>query len=225
VHLLFTNLLRFSVILFSKTEDFPLNQEYAYARISDPNQHIDRQLIAFEPFNLPKENIFIEKKSGKDFNRKQYRRLVRKLKPGDLLIVKELDRLGRNYLEIIEQWGFITKKKGADILVLDMPLLDTRQFRDTLGTLISDIVLSVMSYVAQTEREKMLVRQAEGIAAAKVKGVVFGPKPKALPEIFTQIYAQWKCGEFSSRQVAAHCGVTRSTVYEWEKKLLAEQGA
>jgi len=196
--------------------------EYAYIRVSGINQNVDRQLVAIKPFGLPKNHIFIEKQSGKDFNREQYKRMTKKMKSGDLLILKELDRLGRNYAEIIEQWKYLTKDKSVDILVLDMPLLDTRQFKDTLGTLINDIVLSVMSYVAQTEREKMLTRQAEGIAAAKSRGVVFGAKPKPVPENFKELYLRWRSGEITSSQAARVCGVARSTVYEWEKKLLTE---
>ena len=153
----------------------------------------------------------MDKQSGKDFARTNYRRLIRRLKPGDTLVVKSIDRLGRNYSEILEQWRIITKEKGAAIVVLDMPLLDTRKNRDLTGTLIADIVLQLLSYVAQTEREFIHQRQAEGIAAAKAKGIRFGRVPKPLPENFHAVYQRWKSGEITGTAAAKACGMPLST--------------
>ncbi len=158
--------------------------EYGYARVSTKEQNELRQLIALREFGLTDRAIFVDKQSGKDFDRRSYQRLLRKLKDGDTLVIKSIDRLGRNYEEILEQWRIITKEKSAAIVVLDMPLLDTRRNRDLTGTLIADIVLQLLSYVAQTEREFIHQRQAEGIAAAKARGVKFGRPRKALPEGF-----------------------------------------
>ena len=158
------------------------NSMYGYVRLSTKDQNEARQLIAMQEFGVDKQNVFVEKQSGKDFNRPQYKRLLRKLKAGDSPVIKSIDRLGRNYDEIIEQWRIITKEKQAAIVVLDMPLLDTRQGRDLAGTLITDIVLQLLSYVAQTEREFIKRHQAEGIAAAKARGVRFGPRPKERPD-------------------------------------------
>ena len=161
--------------------------EYGYARVSTKEQNELRQLIALREFGLTDRAIFVDKQSGKDFDRRSYQRLLRKLKDGDTLVIKSIDRLGRNYEEILEQWRIITKEKGAAIVVLDMPLLDTRRNRDLTGTLIADIVLQLLSYVAQTEREFIHQRQAEGIAAAKARGVKFGRPRKALPEGFGEV--------------------------------------
>ena len=150
---------------------------YAYVRVSSTDQNVDRQMLAIEQLALPRSHIFIDRASGKDFDRPQYQRMLKRLKPGNTLVVKSIDRLGRNYEEILEQWRLITKEIHADIVVLDMPLLDTRKGRDLIGTLISDIVLQLLSYVAQTERELIRQRQAEGIAAAKAKGVHLGRLP------------------------------------------------
>jgi len=188
-------------------------QRYAYVRVSREEQHEDRQLIALQPFDIPDSNIFIEKQSGKDFNRKTYKRLIRKLRAGDLLVVKAVDRLGRNYAEILEQWRIITKEIGADIKVLDMPLLDTTYCKDLLGTFIADLVLQVLSFSAQQERDHMLQRQAEGIAAAHAKGVKFGRSTVALPDNFEEIYACWRGGELDHGQAAALCGFSVRTLY------------
>ncbi|MCL2165395.1 MAG: recombinase family protein [Oscillospiraceae bacterium] len=188
-------------------------QRYAYVRVSREEQHEDRQSIALEPLNIPPGNIYVEKQSGKDFQRKEYRKLMRKLKPGDLLIIKEVDRLGRNYAEIIDQWRHITKEKGADIKVLDMPLLDTTYCKDLLGTFIADLVLQVLSFSAQSERDNLLKRQAEGIAAAHAKGVKFGRSAAVLPDGFEEIYARWRCGELDHGQAAALCGFSVRTLY------------
>ena len=164
------------------------NNVYGYVRVSTKDQNEDRQRIALAEFPVPEKNIFMDKLSGKDFNRPQYRRLMRKLRSGDCLVVKDIDRLGRNYEEILEQWRIITKEKGVDIVVLDMPLLDTRHTgRDLTGTFVADLVLQILSYVAQTERENIKQRQKEGIAAARLRGVQFGRPRKPLPENFEQI--------------------------------------
>ena len=164
---------------------------YGYVRVSTQEQNEARQLAAMRSFGVAEENIIVEKLSGKDFRRPQYQRLVRRLRPGDVLVVKSIDRLGRNYAEILEQWGTVTKERAAAIVVLDMPLLDTRQGRDLTGTLIADIVLQLLSYVAQTERENIRQRQAEGIAAALERGVRFGRKRTELPERFGELARLW----------------------------------
>jgi len=192
---------------------------YAYVRVSSADQHEDRQLIALEPFGIPKSNIYVEKKSGKDFNRKQYRRLVKKLKPGDLLYLHSIDRLGRNYKEILEQWRILTKEKHVDIIVLDMAALDTTQHKDLLGTFIADLILNILSYVAQSERERMLVRQKEGIAAAQMNGVRFGRKPVDVPDNFTEIIRRWRRKELSGEEAAALCGFSRVTLYKRAQEL------
>ena len=166
--------------------------EYGYARVSTREQNEQRQIIGLMEFGLAERNIYVDKQSGKDFERTQYRRLMRKLKDGDVLVGKSIDRLGRNYAEILEQWRIITKEIRAAIVVLDMPLLDTRKTNDLTGTLIADIVLQLLSYVAQTEREFIHQRQAEGIAAAKMRGVKFEWKPLALPENFIEVYTAWR---------------------------------
>ena len=163
-------------------------RNYGYVRVSTKDQNEDRQYIALRELCIPEENIFMDKQSGKDFVRPQYRRLVRRLKKDDLLYVKSIDRLGRNYTEILEQWRILTKEKGADIVVLDMPLLDTRRGKDLMGTFLSDIVLQVLSFVAENERSNIRQRQAEGIAAAKARGVRFGRPPLPLPENFQEAY-------------------------------------
>ena len=185
--------------------------EYGYARVSTREQNAERQLIALTGFGIAESAIFVDKQSGKDFERTQYRRLMRKLKDGDTLVVKSIDRLGRNYEEILEQWRVITKEKRAAIVVLDMPLLDTRQNRDLTGTLIADIVLQLLSYVAQTEREFIRQRQAEGIAAAKSKGVRFGRPPSPLPENFHSVYQKWRSGKMTGTDAAKACGMPLST--------------
>ena len=159
-----------------------MNKEYGYIRVSSREQNEDRQLIALREVSVPEQNIFMDKQSGKDFDRPQYKKLIRRLKPDDLLYVKSIDRLGRNYKEIQDQWRVLTKEKGVDIVVLDMPILDTRRGKDLMGTFLSDIVLQVLSFVAESERSSIRQRQAEGIAAAKAKGVRFGRPAKPLPE-------------------------------------------
>lgn len=194
------------------------NDIYGYARVSTKDQNEERQLIALQQFGVPTEQIFLDKLSGKDFNRPEYRRLIRRLKTGDVFVVKSIDRLGRNYDEIIEQWRIITKEKKAAIVVLDMPLLDTRQGRDLTGTLIADIVLQLLSYVAQTEREFIKARQAEGIAAAKARGVAFGPKPMEIPDGFSNCLLLWQEKSISAREAARRLGVAHKTFLKWTKQ-------
>lgn len=166
---------------------------YGYVRVSTKEQNENRQLIALQAFPVSEKNIYMDKLSGKDFNRPQYRRLLKKLRPGDLLVVKSIDRFGRNYEEILQQWRVITKEKRADVLVLDMPLLDTRKSgNDLTGTFVADLVLQILSYVAQTERENIHQRQMEGIAAAKLRGVKFGRPRKDVPERFWQLKKGWE---------------------------------
>ncbi|NCE63519.1 recombinase family protein [Pseudoflavonifractor sp. 524-17] len=197
---------------------------YGYIRVSTREQNEDRQLIALREMSVPEKNIFMDKQSGKDFNRPQYKKLVKKLKPGDLLYIKSIDRLGRNYEEIQNQWRLLTKEKGIDIVVLDMPLLDTRRGKDLMGTFLSDIVLQVLSFVAENERSNIRQRQAEGIAAAKAKGIRFGRPPLPLPENFHENYQKWKSGEITCTTAARACGLPLSTFRDkaavYEKAIL-----
>lgn len=188
---------------------------YGYVRVSTKEQNLDRQLHAMRVFGVSEAQIYQDKLSGKDFERPAYRHLLKKLKPGDTLVIKSIDRLGRNYEEILEQWRIITKEKGAAVVVLDMPLLDTRQGRDLTGTLIADIVLQLLSYVAQTEREFIRQRQAEGIAAAKARGEHLGRRPKEKPDDYPVIYGLWQSGELSARGAATRLGVNHKTFLKW----------
>lgn len=190
---------------------------YGYVRVSTKEQNLDRQILALIEFGVPDKQIYREKLSSKDFERPVYKRLLKKLKPGDTLVIKSIDRLGRNYDEILEQWRIITKEKGASIVVLDMPLLDTRQGRDLTGTLIADIVLQLLSYVAQTEREFIRQRQAEGIAAAKARGVQFGRKAMCRPNDYALIKNEWMAGEKSARAAARALNVAPSTFLKWTR--------
>lgn len=198
---------------------------YGYVRVSTRDQNEDRQLIAMRELQIPEKNIFLDKQSGKDFERPQYRKMVRRVKKDDLLYIKSIDRLGRNYDEILEQWRILTKGKGIDIVVLDMPLLDTRRGKDLMGTFLSDIVLQVLSFVAENERTNIKQRQAEGIAAAKKRGVRFGRPPSPLPENFYEIYQQWKNGKITGMAAAKACNMPMSTfryrteIYEKAKLL------
>lgn len=184
---------------------------YGYIRVSSRDQNEDRQLIAMREIDVPEKNIYTDKQSGKDFERPQYKKLVRKLKRDDLLYIKSIDRLGRNYEEIQNQWRFLTKDKGVDICVIDMPLLDTRRGKDLVGTFLSDIVLQVLSFVAENERVNIRARQAEGIAAAKARGVRFGRPPKPLPEGYHSAYQRWKAGKITGTAAARECGMPLST--------------
>lgn len=189
---------------------------YGYVRVSTREQCEDRQLIALREFPVAERNVFMDKLSGKDFNRPQYQKLMRRLKPHDVLVVKSIDRLGRNYDEILEQWRIITKSRQADIVVLDMPLLDTRQRgRDLTGTFVADLVLQILSYVAQTERENIRQRQQEGIAAARLRGVRFGRPRKEIPPEFEGVRCQWEQGMVSSRQAAQRLGIAQDTFLRW----------
>ena len=190
-------------------------QIYGYIRVSSRDQNEDRQVIAMREFGIAEKNLVIDTQSGKDFARPGYRRLLRKLKPNDTLVIKSIDRLGRNYDEVLEQWRLLTKEKQVDIVVLDMPLLDTRKGRDLIGTLISDIVLQLLSYVAQTEREFIHQRQAEGIAAAKARGVKFGRKPKERPAEYEHLRDEWRAGRISARAAARQLGVAHRTFMKW----------
>lgn len=194
------------------------SEKYGYIRVSSKDQNEDRQVIAMREAGIEDRHITIDKQSGKDFERPGYKKVVKKLKPGDTLFIKSIDRLGRNYDEILEQWRIITKEKQADIVVLDMPLLDTRQGKDLTGTLIADIVLQLLSYVAQTEREFIRQRQAEGIAAAKARGVRFGRRPKKRPDNFETVQRQWRNGKISAREAAEKLGICHKTFLKWAKK-------
>lgn len=188
---------------------------YGYIRVSTKEQNEDRQVIAMREFGIPPERMVLDKQTGKDFKRSGYKRLMKRIRAGDIIVVKSIDRLGRNYDEILEQWRFITREKGAAIVVLDMPLLDTRNKRDLTGTLIADIVLQLLSYVAQTEREFIHQRQAEGIAAAKAKGVRFGRKELSVPPDFAAVWQEWKAGCLSANKAAKQIGVSRNTFLKW----------
>lgn len=192
---------------------------YGYIRVSTKEQCEDRQIIALQEFPVPANHIFMDKLSGKDFNRPQYQKLMRKLKPGDILVIKSIDRLGRNYEEIQNQWRIITKEKHVDIVVLDMPLLDTRRSgKDLTGTFVADLVLQILSYVAQTERENIKQRQKEGIAAAKKRGVRFGRPRKPIPESFQQVKKEWENKQIASRSAVAYLGVSQDTFLRWARE-------
>ena len=192
---------------------------YGYIRVSTREQNEDRQRLALAALPVPEENIYMDKQSGKDFERPQYRRLVRRLRRDDLLYVKSIDRLGRNYSEILEQWRMLTKEKGVDIAVLDMPLLDTRRGKDLMGTFLSDIVLQVLSFVAENERDNIRQRQADGIAAAKARGVRFGRPPLPLPDNFHMLHQAWRGQKITLRQAARACGMPTGTFYSKAIKL------
>lgn len=194
-----------------------MGQIYGYARVSTKEQNEARQLTALREMGIPSENVYLDKQSGADFERVQYRRMLRRLGPGDTLIVKSIDRLGRNYTEILEQWRIITKSKRAAIVILDMPLLDTRENRDLTGQLIADIVLQLLSYVAQTEREFIRQRQAEGIVAAKERGVHFGREAAPVSEGFPEILAEWRAKKLGSRAAAERLGGSQTTFLKWAK--------
>lgn len=187
--------------------------KYGYVRVSAVDQNEIRQLLEMQQIGIKKENIFIDKQSGKDFNRPNYLALVKKLKKGDLLYVKSIDRLGRNYKDIQEQWRILTKEMEVDIVVIDMPLLDTRNYKDLMGTFIADLVLQVLSFVAQSERENIRKRQEEGIRAAKLQGVRFGRPIKKVPDEFPKLIKQWEKGEISAEDIARACDMSIATFY------------
>lgn len=192
---------------------------YGYIRVSSRDQNEDRQWVALSEAGVPEENVYPDRQSGKDFNRPQYQKLLRKLKKDDLLYIKSIDRLGRNYEEIQRQWRLLTKEKGVDIVVLDMPLLDTRRGKDLMGTFLSDIVLQVLSFVAENERTSIRQRQAEGIAAAKAKGVQFGRPPTPLPENFAEVHKAWRSRKMTLKQAANACEMPVGTFYGKARKI------
>ncbi|RFZ77831.1 recombinase family protein [Lacrimispora amygdalina] len=201
-----------------------MNCTYGYVRVSSKDQNEDRQLIAMREFGVLERNIFRDKQSGKDFNRPAYQKLLKKIRPGDTFVIKSIDRLGRDYEEIIEHWRVISKERGVGIVVLDMPLLDTRKKdRDLTGTFIADLVLQILSYVAQKEREFNRQRQAEGIAAAKAKGVKFGRPPKERPAEFYGILKDWRCGKLSARKAARQLGIAHKTFTRWASECPSKQ--
>lgn len=191
---------------------------YGYVRVSTRDQNEARQLVAMKEFGVPADCVYMDKQSGKDFNRAKYQELIQRLRPNDVLVVKSIDRLGRNYEDILEQWRVITKEKQAAIVVIDMPLLDTRQGKDLTGTLIADIVLQLLSYVAETERNFIRQRQAEGIAAAKARGQRFGRPKKERSEEYQDLVAQWKDGRLSATDAAQCLGVARNTFMKWVRE-------
>lgn len=192
--------------------DMPANI-YGYVRVSSTDQNEVRQLVAMREQKVPEQNVYMDKQSGKDFERPAYQRLVRRLRPGDLLCILSIDRLGRNYEEIQTQWRILTKEKGVDIFVIDMPLLDTRNGKDLMGTFIADLVLQILSFVAQNERENIRKRQAEGIMAAKARGVKFGRPPLPLPENFYRVRQAWREKKITLQQAAETCGMPMGTFY------------
>lgn len=195
------------------------HRKFGYCRVSSVAQHEDRQLIAMMELGIPEKNIYVDKQSGKDFNRPQYQKLLRKIGENSVIYIKSIDRLGRNYTEIQEQWRIITKEKKADIVVLDMPLLDTRRGKDLMGTFLSDIVLALLSYVADNERVNIRQRQAEGIAAAKAKGIRFGRPPLPLPDNFYTVYDEWKAKKISLTEASKKCGLPKGTFYSKARRL------
>ena len=191
---------------------------YGYIRVSSKDQKENRQQIALKEVGVELRNIYIDKQSGKDFNRPQYKKMLRKLKKDDLLYIKSIDRLGRNYEEILQQWRILTKEKGVDIVVLDMPLLDTRRGKDLMGTFLSDIVLQVLSFVAENERTNINQRQAEGIAAAKAQGIKFGRPPLPLPDNFYEVHKAWRSKKITLKQAAEACNMPIGTFYGKARK-------
>ena len=199
-------------------------QTYGYVRVSSTDQNEQRQLLALQEKSVPNQNIFVDKQSGSDFLRPQYRRLVRRLREGDLLIIQSIDRLGRNYEEIQQQWRRLTKDIGVDIAVIDMPLLDTRQGKDLMGTFIADLVLQILSFVAQSERESIRKRQAEGIAAARARGVRFGRPETPVPDDFPLLVRRWELGALRLTELLRLCGgISESTFYRRLRELRAAE--
>lgn len=193
---------------------------YGYVRVSTKDQNVARQFEAMKNFPVEEKNVVVDKFSGKDFNRPNYKKLLRKMKKGDVLVVKSIDRLGRNYDEILEQWRSLTKERHIDIVVIDMPLLDTREGRDLTGTLIADIVLQLLSYVAQSKRENIKQRQMEGIRAAQERGVKFGRPKLTIPDEFFDLYDLWQNGSISSRKAAKRLNVSYQTFIRWTERMV-----
>lgn len=200
-----------------------MNKTYGYIRVSSRDQNEDRQLIAMQELGVPPKNIYMDKLSGKDFARPAYRKMIKKLRPNDLVYVKSIDRLGRNYKEILEQWRILTKEKEVDICVIDMPLLDTRNGKDLMGTFLADLVLQILSFVAENERNAIRQRQAEGIAAAKAKGVRFGRPEIPLPENFMEVYERWEAGEITGTRASNELNMPLSTFCYKTKKIKNHQ--
>lgn len=196
-----------------------MSKVYGYVRVSSADQNEDRQMIEMERVGVPKGNVFMDKQSGKNFDRPNYKKLVRRLKEGDLLYILSIDRLGRNYEEIQNQWRILTKEKGIDIVVIDMPLLDTRQGKDLMGTFIADLVLQILSFVAQSEREKIRERQEQGIAAAKARGVKFGRPEIIVPDDFAQLVKAWEKKELPLPELLQQCGMSEATFYRRLREL------
>ena len=197
---------------------------YGYVRVSSTDQNEDRQMLALGEKSIPRENIYMDKQSGKDFHRPRYRALTRRLRHGDVLYILSIDRLGRNYEEIQQQWRYLTKEIGIDIVVLDMPLLDTRQGKDLMGTFIADLVLQILSFVAQSERENIKKRQAEGIAAAKARGVRFGRPGRQIPDNFPQLVREWERKHITLSQLLSQCeGLSEATFYRRLLEVRAER--
>ena len=196
-----------------------MNEICGYIRVSSFDQNEDRQMIAMQKARIPRKNIYLDKLSGKDFERPMYKKMVRRLKYNDVVYIKSIDRLGRNYKEVIEQWQYLTRVKRVDIVVIEMPLLDTRRGKDLVGTFISDVVLQILSFVAENEREVIRSRQREGIEAAKAKGVRFGRPPKPLPDNFMDIYERWKNNKITATKAAEECGFSRTKFYNIVRKL------
>jgi DNA invertase Pin-like site-specific DNA recombinase len=196
-----------------KRKEKPMSKKYGYIRVSAKDQNEERQLIAMKELDVNLDRIFMDKQSGKDFQRPQYKKMVRELRKNDLLYIKSIDRLGRNYSEILEQWRILTKERGIDIVVLEMPLLDTRRGKDLMGTFLSDIVLQVLSFVAENERSNIKQRQAEGIAAAKARGVQFGRPKIEIPDNFMQLVSQWENKKIRLSYVLEVCQISKATFY------------
>lgn len=201
---------------------------FGYIRVSTREQNIERQLISLQQAEIERKNIYIDKQSGKDFQRPAYKKMMRRVREGDLIVVKSIDRLGRDYQEIMEQWRIITQEKKADIRIQDMPLLDTTKTKDLLGTFISDLVLQLLSFVAENERDNIRQRQAEGIAAAKAKGIRFGKPVIPVPDNFPELYQDWMEQRISLKEFAAFCNMGRSTIYkrirEYRQSMHTENG-
>lgn len=197
---------------------------YGYVRVSSRDQNEDRQIIAMRKVGILEKNIFVDKQSGKDFNRPMYQKMVRKFKKNDILYIKSIDRLGRNYEEILEHWRILTKEKNIDIVVMDMPLLDTRKEKNLLGTFIADLVLQILSYVSESERAITKQRQKEGIEAARIKGVQFGRPSKKYPENWGKLVRAYETGDLSAKEIAEQCNITVSTFYRRYKKIEKETG-
>lgn len=196
-----------------------MNNIYGYIRVSSYDQNEDRQMVAMQKAKVPRKNIYMDKQSGKDFDRPMYKKMVKKLKYEDVVYIKSIDRLGRNYNEVVEQWQYLTRVKKVDIVVIEMPLLDTRRGKDLMGTFLSDVVLQVLSFVAENERENIRSRQREGIDAAKAKGVKFGRPSVPLPDNFMEIYERWMNKEITATEAAQECGFSKTKFYNTVRQI------